>query len=68
MVIPPNFPDEDTLQATQDQYYTELVPGREYQTLLPAKASTASDEALADLDTIDQSGYPGLTSADLSLL
>ena len=26
LVIPPNFPDEETLAATQDQYYTELVP------------------------------------------
>ena len=30
LAIPPNFPDEETLAATEDQYYTELVPGREY--------------------------------------
>ena len=30
IVITPNFPDEETLEANESKYYTELVPGREY--------------------------------------
>ena len=30
LAISPNFPDEETLTATQDKFYTELIPGREY--------------------------------------
>ena len=30
LVITPNFPDEETLEANESKYYTELVPGREY--------------------------------------
>jgi hypothetical protein len=30
IVITPNFPDEETLEANENKYYTELVPGREY--------------------------------------
>ena len=37
LAINPNFPDEETLAATEDQYYTELISGREYQTVLPTK-------------------------------
>ena len=64
LAIQPNFPDEETLAATLDQYYTELVPGREYQTLLPTKSTNISETA--DLDTID--AKYGLTEADLSQL
>ena len=59
LVIQPNFPDEETLAATEDQYYTELVPGREYQTVLPTKAANPAGEASDGI---------GCTEADLSLL
>ena len=43
LAVPPNFPDEDTLSKSQDLYYSELVPGREYQTKLPTKNSVQDD-------------------------
>jgi len=64
LVVAPNFPDEESLAAQQDLYFTELVPGKEYQTKLPAKCLVAGQ---SDLD-IDRATCSGLTEADLSLL
>ena len=64
LAIHPNFPDADTLAATQEEYYTELVTGREYQTVLPTKVTTDGQPSL----DIDAQSCSGLNQADLSLL
>ena len=66
LALAPNFPDEDTLAATQEQYYTELVPGLEYQTALPQRGHEAAQSDL-ELDRVMCAGG-GLREADLSLL
>ncbi len=63
LILPPNFPSEELLQQSQDFYYTELVPGKEYQTKLPSKAQVNE----SDLE-IDRRACTGLSQADLSLL
>ena len=66
LAVVPNFPDEETLAATQEQYYTELVPGLEYQTLLPQRGH---ETAMSDpeLDGLMGAGS-SLRESDLSQL
>lgn len=59
LAIEPNFPDEETLAASTDLYYTELVPGREYQTVLPLKTTNSSN--MADLDDLTSNECAGLS-------
>ena len=35
LVIEPGFPDEQTMADNPDRYFTEIVQGKEYQTVLP---------------------------------
>lgn len=41
-MLSPNYPSDELVEQQGERYYTELIPGKEYQTVLPQKPISES--------------------------